>query len=84
MNETVYALKTPHVIFLSFLFGRSIHTWQNWGKLQVKLEFSIQDCGKLQVTLEFCHVHDVGRQGFQKSMEHPNEHFLTHDLYLDL
>ena len=31
-------------------------TWQNWGKLQVKLEFSIQNWGKLQVKLEFCHV----------------------------
>ncbi len=31
-------------------------TWQNWGKLQVKLEFSIQNWGKLQVKLKFCHV----------------------------
>ncbi len=31
-------------------------TWQNWGKSQVKLEFSIQNWGKLQVKLEFCHV----------------------------
>ncbi len=33
-------------------------TWQNWLKLQVheKLEFSIQNWGKLQVKLEFCHV----------------------------
>ncbi len=31
-------------------------TWQNWGKLQVKLEFSIQNWGKLQVKLGFCHV----------------------------
>ncbi len=30
--------------------------WQNWGKLQVKPEFSIQNWGKLQVKLEFCHV----------------------------
>ncbi len=33
-------------------------TWPNGGKLQVyvKLEFSIQNWGKLQVKLEFCHV----------------------------
>ena len=31
-------------------------TWQNWWKLQVKLEFSIQNWGKLQVKLEFCQV----------------------------
>ncbi len=30
--------------------------WQNWGILQVKLEFSIQNWGKLQVKLEFCQV----------------------------
>ena len=30
--------------------------WQNWGKLQVKLELSIQNWGKLQVKLEFCQV----------------------------
>ncbi len=34
-------------------------TWQNWGKLQVKLEFSIQNWGKLQVKLEFCHMGSV-------------------------
>ena len=30
--------------------------WQNWDKLQVKLEFSIQNLGKIRVKLEFCHV----------------------------
>ncbi len=30
--------------------------WQNWGKLQVKLEFYIQNWGKLQVKLEFYQV----------------------------
>ncbi len=30
--------------------------WQNWVKLQVKLEFSIQNWGKLQVKLEFSQV----------------------------
>ncbi len=28
--------------------------WQNWEKLQVKLEFSIQKWGKLKLKLEFC------------------------------
>ena len=28
----------------------------NWGKLRVKLEFSIKNWGKLLVKLEFCHV----------------------------
>ena len=31
-------------------------TWQNWGKLQVKPEFSMNNWGKLQVKLEFCQV----------------------------
>ena len=30
--------------------------WQNWGKFQVKLEFSLQNWGKLQVKLKFYHV----------------------------
>ncbi len=34
-------------------------TWQNWGKLQVKLEFSIPNWGKLRVKLEFCKVGGV-------------------------
>ncbi len=33
-----------------------IPTWKNWGKLQAKLEFSIQNWRKLQAKLEFCHV----------------------------
>ena len=42
--------------YLDDLASLHVPTWQNWGKLQVKLEFSIQNWGKLQVKLEFCHV----------------------------
>ena len=40
----------------------SLPTWQNWGKLQVKLEFSIQNWGKLQVKLEFYQVGKTARK----------------------
>ncbi len=45
-----------HSVHCSVCPVYKLPTWQNWGKLQVKLEFSIQNWGKLQVKLEFCQV----------------------------
>ncbi len=47
-----------HIVgcFNPVLYYNNVPTWQNWGKLHVKLNISIKNWGKLQVKLEFCHV----------------------------
>ncbi len=59
----MYYLKTSLLLILDLGFTY-YPTWQNWGKFQVKLEFSIQNWGKLQVKLTFCQVGCVGMRAF--------------------
>ena len=45
-----------HVLGVKVLFVNTVPTWQNWRKLHVKLEFSIQNWEKIQAKLVICNV----------------------------
>ena len=57
MHFQIYTESHKHIKDVTFS-SVGLPTWQNLGKLQVKLEFTVQNWGKLQAKLEFCHVVD--------------------------